>query len=215
MNLRKRIFARLIESAAMTYSSGMISEAVLGWRLDPRITLLSELAAKDREYRRIFQVSDLISGSLFVAAGIAAPSGTSRFLTVCLRTFGAATIADALSPLDYPISHEHLRPLDRVNGSGRSLTHYAHYLTTTVAGAAATGMCLHDWLVHSDEKNSWRRVLGPAVIVAQLTGVATLVSKELMPGVVQRIQTLGFSLLCLEIARHDQEHSVRNVPGHR
>ncbi|WP_159611533.1 DUF998 domain-containing protein [Glutamicibacter sp. JC586] len=205
MSTRRRLYSRLIDGAALIYSSGILSEALLGWKLDPRFTLLSELAAKDREHRRIFQASDLIAGSLFVAAGATAPAHAPVLLRTCLKIFGIATIADALSPLDYPISHDHLRPEAQGYPGHRTLSHYSHYLTTTVAGVAATGVCLHDWQAHRFQKGSLRKFAGPAVIAAQVAGIASLSSEKLLPGAVQRIQTLGFTLLCWEIARHDKQ----------
>ena len=107
---RAKIYRTALRVGAVSYSGGMLGEALLGWKLDPQVTLLSELAARDREHRRLFQVLDLGAGSLFITAGMTQRSGGSKWLGSWLELFGAATIGDALSPLDYPISHDHLRP---------------------------------------------------------------------------------------------------------
>lgn len=197
---RTGIYRGALRGGALTYSSGMLSEALLGWQLDPRVTLLSELAAKDRKHRRIFQVSDVVSGSLFLisAATLRPRSGGLRsFLSV----FGAATIADAFSPLDYPISHDHLRPDSVHKPWNAGLRHRAHYVTTSLAGLATTGICFEHWRRQGAGSGIVRRFAGPAVVLGQVAGVLALLSPKLMPGLVQRAQTLGFSAIALDLAR--------------
>ena len=205
-----KIYRTALRVGAVAYSSGMLGEALLGWRLDPRVTLLSELAARDREHRRLFQVLDLGAGSLFVTAGMTQRKNGSKWLGTWLEVFGAATIGDALSPLDYPISHEHLRPGHAQKQWTPSVSHTMHYVTTTVAGVAAAGICLEHWKIQRSGQDSdslavriLRTCAGPAVGVLLLSETLTAVFPKLLPGVVQRVQTLAFSALCLDFASLD------------
>ncbi|WP_313812158.1 DUF998 domain-containing protein [Glutamicibacter sp.] len=193
-------------AGAVVYSSGMAAEALLKWPLNPTTTLLSELAARDRSYRRIFQTGDLCAGGLFAASGALLGAREGKLLPLCLGVFGAATIADALSPLDYPISHASLRPGHPAGQWTPSASHTAHYVTTTIAGSAAAGICLVHWRMarslppQHPAAGVVRRIAAPAVVGLLLTGVATLASDKLLPGMVQRVQTLGFSALCVDLA---------------
>ncbi|WP_333674766.1 DUF998 domain-containing protein [Glutamicibacter sp.] len=206
---RAKICRTALRVGAVAYSSGMLAEALLGWKLDPRVTLLSELAARDREHRRLFQVLDLGAGGLFISAGITVRGAGSKWLGTWLEVFGAATIGDALSPLDYPISHEHLRPGHAQKSWTPSISHTMHYATTTVAGVAAAGICLEHWKMQRSEQDpdGLARILrtgaGPAVGVLLLSETLTVVFPKLLPGVVQRVQTLAFSALCLDLASLD------------
>jgi len=195
------LYKMALGGGAIAYSSGMIAEAVLGWKLDPRVTLLSELAANDRPHRRIFRRADLVAGALFLTAGAVPQPRRANALRGCLAVFGAATIADALSPLDFPISHDSLAPENILGQEGRSISHRAHYLTTAVAGGAAAGICIVDWRARRRQGSSARQFAGPAIVLGQLAGLIALASPKFLPGLVQRVQTLGFTALCLDLAR--------------
>ena len=207
---RAKIYRTALRLGAAAYSGGMLGEGVLGWKLDPRVTLLSELAARDREHRRLFQVLDLGAGSLFITAGRTQRGGGSKWLGTWLELFGAATIGDALSPLDYPISHDHLRPGHAQKEWTPSASHTMHYVTTTVAGVAAAGICLEHWKMQRRAQapdglpaRILRTCAGPAVGLLLLSETLTVVFPQLLPGVVQRVQTLAFSALCLDLAAED------------
>ncbi len=209
---RRALIARCaLRAGATAYSAGIVSEALLRWPLNPATTLLSELAARDRGYRRIFQASDVCAGALFAASGLLQAGGSKvgkggKLAAASLVVFGAATIADAFSPLDYPISHAALRP-----GTGEepwvpSLSHNAHFVTTTIAGGASAGICLEHWKLarraprRSGAAGVLRAAAGPATVALLLTGVAALASPKLLPGAVQRVQTLAFATVCLDLA---------------
>lgn len=204
---RAKIYRTALRLGAAAYSGGMLGEGVLGWKLDPRVTLLSELAARDREHRRLFQVLDLGAGSLFITAGRTQRGGGSKWLGTWLELFGAATLGDALSPLDYPISHDHLRPGHAQKEWTPSASHTMHYVTTTVAGVAAAGICLEHWKMQRRAQapdglpaRILRTCAGPAVGLLLLSETLTVVFPQLLPGVVQRVQTLAFTALCLDLA---------------
>lgn len=179
----------------------MLSEALLGWKLDPRTTLLSELAASGHPDRRVFQVTDIVAGTLFIGASAVPQHRRATTLRVLLALFGAATIADALSPLDYPISQVAGGPQEHHQHGAPSLRHRAHYLTTTLAGSAVAGICLHDWRMQRAGRGTMRKFAGPAVVLGEIAGVVALASPKLLPGIVQRMQTLGFTAICLDLAR--------------
>lgn len=204
---RAKIYRTALRLGAAAYSGGMLGEGVLGWKLDPRVTLLSELAARDREHRRLFQVLDLGAGSLFITAGRTQRGGGSKWLGTWLELFGAATLGDALSPLDYPISHDHLRPGHAQKEWTPSASHTMHYVTTTVAGVAAAGICLEHWKMQRRAQapdglpaRILRTCAGPAVGLLLLSETLTVVFPQLLPGVVQRVQTLAFTALGLDLA---------------
>ncbi|GAA1410233.1 hypothetical protein AUR04nite_11630 [Glutamicibacter uratoxydans] len=213
---RRALIARCaLRAGAAAYSAGIVSEALLRWPLNPATTLLSELAARDRGYRRIFQASDVCAGALFAASGLqqtrsAKVGKAGKLAAASLVVFGAATIADAFSPLDYPISHAALRP-GTGDGAGDepwapSISHNAHFVTTTIAGSASVGICLEHWKLarraprRSGAAGVLRAAAAPATVALLLTGVAALASPKLLPGAVQRVQTLAFATVCLDLA---------------
>lgn len=203
---KQRVSRILLRAGAGAYSAGMLAEAALRWPLNPATTLLSELAARDRAYRRIFQGGDVAAGVLFSASGML-QAGKSSTLRLSLGVLGTATIADAFSPLDYPISDERLKAGDwEPSGS-----HKAHFATTTVAGAAAAGVCWEHWRlarrlpVHSSRL---RRAAAPTVVGLMLAGVAALASTKLAPGLLQRVQTIAFGALCWDLARLQEQAEV-------
>lgn len=201
MTKREKYFRYALGSGALAYSSGMLSEALLGWKLDPRTTLLSELAASGHPDRRVFRVTDIVAGTLFIGASAVPQHRRATTFRVLLALFGTATIADALSPLDYPISQDEQNPKDQKHRGAPSLRHRAHYLTTTLAGSAAAGICLHDWQLQRRQSGTVRKIAGPAVVLGEIAGVVALASPKLLPGIVQRMQTLGFTAICLDLAR--------------
>lgn len=206
---------------ALAYSAGMLAEAALRWPLDPRTTLLSELAARSQPHRRVFQIGDLLSGGLFLVAAAArcrqtpiqatVPRRGRRRLQLWVALFGAATIADACSPLDYPISQDAGGTGPRMKTHVPSLSHTTHFVTTTVAGLAAAGISLEHYLLQHEPGYSpgtrveriLRRSAGPLVVLLMLSGVLSLLFPKLVPGLVQRAQTLIFSVLCLDLAAED------------
>lgn len=198
---KQRVSRVVLRAGASAYCAGMLAEAALRWPLNPATTLLSELAAKDRAYRRIFQGGDVAAGALFAASGVLQAGGGSA-LPLSLGVLGAATIADAFSPLDYPISDERLKAGDwQPSGS-----HKAHFVTTTVAGAAATGICWEHWkLARSLNAGNLRRAAAPTVVGLMLAGVAALASAKLAPGLLQRVQTIAFGTLCWDLARLQEQ----------
>jgi len=201
MKIQHKIHRFALCGGAMAYSAGILAEAIMGWKLDPRITLLSESAAKDRRDRRIYQGGDIVAGALFLAAGVAAQPPSATLLRWPLASLGAATIVDALSPLDYPITHRQLNAAAAEGRKQPSATHRTHFATTGVAGLATAAICLIDWRERTGGTSSVRRFAGPAVVLGQLAGLVSLASPRLVPGAVQRIQTLGFSALCIDLAR--------------
>ena len=85
-----------------------------------------------------------------------------------------------------------------------------HYVTTTVAGVAAAGICLEHWRIQRSAQVSdslaariLRTCAGPAVGLLLLSETLTVLFPKLLPGVVQRVQTLAFSALCLDLAALD------------
>lgn len=224
---RARIRAAALGAGAAVYSLGILGEAVLGWPLDPRTAMLSELAARDRWHRRLFQCGDVASaGCYLVAAGASRPgdSDPRGLLSASLAAFGAATIGDALSPLDYPVSFDDPgspRRGERPENSGTSASHGRHYVTTTLASAASVGLMACYWREFGRQPgaSARRRLAAPVVLGLLAASAASLASPKLQPGAVQRLYTLGFSALCVDFARRDlaraaaaQDLSCRRPP---
>ena len=74
------------------------------------------------------------------------------------------------------------------------------------AGGASAGICLEHWKLarraprRSGAAGVLRAAAGPATVALLLTGVAALASPKLLPGAVQRVQTLAFATVCLDLA---------------
>ncbi|RKS19373.1 uncharacterized protein DUF998 [Arthrobacter sp. AG1021] len=221
---RARIRAAALGAGAAAYSLGILGEAVLGWPLDPRTAMLSELAARDRWHRGLFQWTDMASAGCYLVAACASRPGDSDprgLLSASLAAFGAATIGDALSPLDYPVSFDDPgspRRAERPEDSGTSASHGRHYATTALASAASMGLVASYWREFGRQPgaSARRRLAAPAVLGLLAASAASLVSPKLHPGTVQRLYTLGFSALCVDFARRDLARSnpASSGPAH-
>jgi hypothetical protein len=213
--------AALLLVAAIAYS-GLPLEALAGFPLDPTTSYLSELAARDQPLRLLFAGADLVGA---VGAALAAlllvrrhdrpASSWARAVPVLLLVFGAATVADVLSPMACAPSVDAAcaRAEQRWElGVG----HAVHDVTSSIATVAAVGLCVSAVLLGSRRARglrgvpaspgvSWGWVVAPvvalltSVVVAVIAGASLVGVPTVAVGWWQRAQTLAFSatFVCL------------------
>jgi hypothetical protein len=204
----RRLAGILIAVAGLCYSSWVLEFA---WAdsLDPMRSFLSELDAAHRPHREIYVVGDVTTGicALVAAALLLVPHRMfrGRMATVALlalAVFGAATVADALLPIecipgvDAGCAREPSGILPQL--------HHIHALTSTVAVFAiftvmlAAGMCALRAGTVSPVWPILRRIGNGVLIVVALATVWMLVADNLSGdyrlGLAQRIQVGGMSV---------------------
>lgn len=140
--MKRHVAGAVLMIGGIIYAS-VIWEALLGYPINPAVSFLSELAAKDQPEGWIFRLTDAISGGLIVIGTALVMAGRPRWgrlqwiLAGSLLLTGIGTVADAASPMDcaesVPQCHE------RVVQGTVSIFHHLHLATSTVA---ATGIVI-------------------------------------------------------------------------
>ncbi len=203
----------LLVLAAVAYC-GLLWEAALGYPVSPSSSYLSELAAADQPWRWVFRAGDLVAGSAALTAALlllrslriaARRAVVGRLTLAALAVFGSATVLDALLPLRCsPSTDAACAAADAAGTLG--FAHEAHSVTSTVAVSAAVvlavGLVALGWRA--------RRSIGAGIVpmVAGTVALAATLALSVLslraelaggspPGIVQRAQTLSFSLVLL------------------
>lgn len=145
MSDRRRLCGLLLIGGGIAYA-GVVTEALFGWPLGVERSYLSEMAAADQSYGTLFRAGDVVAGLAVLLAAILLvvsrggdrrdpiPGPTSRAVAVALGIFGAATVADALFPLDCAVSRPECAAAEAAGTL--STAHTIHAGTSTVAGVA-------------------------------------------------------------------------------
>ncbi len=193
---------------------GVVLEAAAGWPLDPARSYLSELAALDQPTSALFRSTDLAAGALVVAgltalgvahrrrraAGHPAAPLVQHVTFWALGTFGLATMADALLPLDCALSVGDCAA--REDAGTLSPAHQAHTFSSVTSGissfVASAGIV---WLARARRRTllgSSARLagaLGPFLGI--VTGAIGMFGSPLPlgTGIAQRIQIVAFSVV--------------------
>lgn len=206
--MRRSVAGILIVVAGLCYSSWVLEFA---WAdsLDPMRSFLSELDAANRPHREIYVVGDVTTGicALVAALLLLVPrrlfrGRTATTAVLALAVFGAATIADALLPIECIPGVDAGCP--REPSGLLPQLHHIHALTSTVAVFAiftvmiAAGVSA---LRITPEGSVWpalRRIGNAVLVVIALATVWMLVADNLTGdyrlGLAQRIQVGGMSL---------------------
>lgn len=206
--------ARLLLVAAALLYLGVVVEAVAGWPLDPVSSYLSELAALDQPTSTLFRSMDL-AAAIFVVGGLAllviayrrdradggaAASRAQRVVFWALLTFGAATMIDALLPLDCALSVGDCAA--REDAGDVSLAHQAHTFSSVTAGLSSfvvsAGVV---WLARARRRTllgftaRLAGALGP--VLGVVTGAIGMFGSPLPvgTGIAQRIQIIAFAVV--------------------
>ncbi|MFW0787158.1 DUF998 domain-containing protein [Gordonia sp. CPCC 206044] len=194
----------LVALAGICYSSWVLA-FLFPTPLDPLRTFLSELDAAHRPHREIYVVGDVLTAvfALIACALLVIPRPVTRGVpgltaVISLGVFGAATLADVLSPIEC-IPHVDPGCPDQPNGLLPQL-HHLHALTSTVAVFAIfttmVSACLAAYLT-----GVWpmMRTAGASVLV--IVALATVwmlvadgLSGDYVLGLAQRIQVGGMTL---------------------
>lgn len=137
----KRYLAAGLLTCGGLIDASALWEALAGYPINPAVSFLSELAARDQPDGWIFRLTDALSGTLIALGALLIMAGYPRWgrlhwiLTCALAFTGVGTILDAASPMDcaesLPQCHE------RVAEGAVSIYHHLHIATSTVA---ATGI---------------------------------------------------------------------------
>ncbi|MEV0317929.1 DUF998 domain-containing protein [Streptomyces sp. NPDC050658] len=161
-------------SAALAYSAWLL-ESFLATDLSPVSSYVSELAATDQPYGRLFRATDLVAGSLVVAGAVCALLRLPRRPVAVLgwaglALFGAATAIDSRLPLSCAPTAD-AGCAEREGAGLVPWTHSAHAASSGVAVAGAlAGMLL---LTFAARRHGILLPLaGPAAVVVVLLELA-------------------------------------------
>jgi hypothetical protein len=208
------VVAQVLLTVAGVLYAGVHLEALAGWPLHPARSYLSELAALDQPTSELFRTVDFAAGSLVVvavtllvvarrrrrASGHGRVTRAHHVTVWALLAFGAATMADALLPMDCALSVGNCAAREKAGDV--SLVHSAHTFSSVTAGVtsfvASAGVV---WL-------AWARRRTPLGVAACLAGVLGPVlgivtgaigalggPLPLGAGIAQRAQIVAFSLV--------------------
>ncbi|GAC67570.1 DUF998 domain-containing protein [Gordonia soli] len=202
-SIRLLVAGVLVAIAGLCYSSWVLEFA---WpdRLDPLNSFLSELDAAQRPHREVYVVGDVVTGvcTMIAAAVLLLPRrivlgrlATTAVLAV--GVFGAATVADALLPIECIPGIDAGCPYEP-SGLLPQL-HHVHALTSTIAVFAIFATMIAATLA-SLRSGRWPllRVVGAVVFaVVALTTVWMMIADNLSGdyrlGLAQRIQVGGMT----------------------
>ncbi|MDL9938129.1 DUF998 domain-containing protein [Gordonia sp. ABSL1-1] len=194
----------LIAIAGICYSSWVL-EFCWPSPFDPMRTFLSELDSEHRPHRLVYVAGDVTTGVCSLLAGIlllvprpAVRRAIPITAIAALAAFGAATIADALLPIECIAG---LDPGCRTEPSGLlPQLHHVHALTSTLAVFAIFTVMVAG-SVAALRRDAWPllRIAGTAILViVALATVWMLVADNLTGnyrlGLAQRIQVGGMSV---------------------
>lgn len=207
--MRRSVAGILIVVAGLCYSS-WVMEFAWADSLDPMRSFLSELDAANRPHRDIYVVGDVTTGicALVAALLLLVPHRTFRGRTattavLALAVFGAATIADALLPIECIPGVDAGCP--REPSGLLPQLHHIHALTSTVAVFAIFTVMVAAGVSALRSTSSggtvWpvlRRIGNTVLVVVALATVWMLVADNLSGdfrlGLAQRIQVGGMSV---------------------
>lgn len=101
-SLAERVVGTATVAAGVVYSAFLVAP-LLGTRLDPGRSFVSELAALDQPHGLAFRVVDAVVGLVVVVAGVQLVHGTRvpavRWAGAALGLFGVATLLDVAAPM--------------------------------------------------------------------------------------------------------------------
>lgn len=124
--------------AGVVYSAFLVTP-LLGTRLDPGRSYVSELAALDQPHDMVFRTVDGAVGVVVVAAAVHVALGARvravRWAGVALGLFGAATLLDVVAPMMCAPSADPACAADEASRSAVSLG--VHEVTSVAANGAA------------------------------------------------------------------------------
>lgn len=198
------VWARILLVLAAIFYCGVLTEALLGWPLDPMSTFLSELAARDQPTSELFRSLDVASAlSALAGSALLRHHVVGRGLPWLLTFWGVivlalATIADTALPLDCAVSFAECAL--REQRGDVSAAHMLHTVTSTIAGTA--GMCVAlgtVWVWWGARSTAVRTAIVCMCVVTIVATIVTTVTAllSLTVGIDQRVQVVG---LCLLIA---------------
>lgn len=202
--LRGVVAAVLILVAGLAYSSWVL-QFLWPLQLDPLRTFLSELDAAHRPHRQVYMAGDIITASCAVLAGalLLVPRPVVRpwpavVAAVAFACFGAATLADVLSPIECIPGVDAGCPAER-SGLFPQL-HHIHALTSTLA-VVSISVTMIAATVAAYRFPVWRplRTLGLALIVLIAMSTIWMLTADNLHGdyrlgLAQRIQVGGMSV---------------------
>ncbi|MCD2190494.1 DUF998 domain-containing protein [Actinomycetospora soli] len=138
--LTDRVVGSVTVAAGVVYSA-FLATPLLGARLDPGRSYVSELAALDQPHSAVFRTVDAVVGLVVVLAGghvvrrgrVAAVRGAG----VALALFGVATLLDVAAPMTCAPSAD--APCAAAEASRSALAFGVHEVSSLLANAAAIG----------------------------------------------------------------------------
>ncbi|MDO5724510.1 MAG: DUF998 domain-containing protein [Flaviflexus sp.] len=206
--MKQYLAAGLLTCGGLIYASALW-EALAGYPINPAISFLSELAARDQPDGWIFRVTDAVSGTLIVLGTLLLMLGRPRWgrlrwiLTCALTLTGIGTVLDAASPMDcaesVPQCHE------RVTEGSVSIFHHLHIATSTVAATGIVIAALSYLAILAHRRDLVSRLEAATAAAASILllslsvqGLLGLVGSP--HGWAQRLQVLATAMFIMSIA---------------
>ena len=124
--------------AGVVYSAFLVTP-LLGTRLDPARSYVSELAALDQPHNAVFRIVDAVVGLVVVVAAVHVAHGTRvaavRWAGIALGLFGVATLLDVAAPMTCAPSADAV--CAAAEASRSVLAFGVHEVSSLVSNAAA------------------------------------------------------------------------------
>ncbi|WP_019201405.1 DUF998 domain-containing protein [Tsukamurella sp. 1534] len=202
--------ARLVILAGAVFYSAWIIAPLMGSRLDPLRSYVSEVGAAGQPHAVFFRCTDLLAGTCFVVAAAlwwraaGRPSLPGRIALCGVLLMGAATMCDAALPLSCTPTADPACQARELAGQV-PFTHVAHAFSSGLAGTGGA-IAVLGWL-------AWLRRRRPdgAALPAVVTGFVFLIATvwtvaamapsslgfeapELYLGLAQRLQIASITL---------------------
>ncbi|MDO5727739.1 MAG: DUF998 domain-containing protein [Bowdeniella nasicola] len=177
-------------------------EAVAGYPLNPQISFVSELAARDQQWGWIFQLTDLVAALLLglgvsmIWRGRCGFTAIQTLFSVALGVAAVGTIADVLFPM---VCAESLpRCAAAYHAGDLPVSHSIHIVTSSIAVAGMTvaaAACLLQLRISRHRPVMVVAALAASGVIATLVGQGLLFATGAPLGWMQRIHVIASAAL--------------------
>ncbi|MEU1385439.1 MULTISPECIES: alpha/beta fold hydrolase [unclassified Nonomuraea] len=206
--MERRLFVAV--ASALIVAAVLYSAWITGQFTTPAVDrtdgYVSELAARDQPWTRLFRVSDVLSGLACLAAVATLPRVAREWAGwLALAAFGLLTVVSGLVPLDCAVLSD---PTCR----GEGVSHRLHM----VAGALATTAVLTAMVVLSARWRSWVSWLFTGLNVGATGLMLAALAAGRLAGVAHRIQLTMVAVwvvyVALRLLVHDDDEAPCGPP---
>lgn len=208
---RQAVLGWVTAAAGCCYSLFLIAP-LLGSRLDPARSYVSELAALDQPASTVFRLIDMVVGVVVAVAGlVAARAGRRRWgwAGLWFAVFGIGTVLDSAAPMSCAPSSGSGCPVGE--GAGLADLVGAHELTSLISNVAvlvAMALVTRSWWSRRGaglRATVLQRACVPSLPVAAVTGLVAVLQATVFGGLgswvgwAQRVQVLTISIVVVAL----------------